>query len=98
MNCPKCGTTQIKKNGNTPKGVQNYVCKFCKRAFVETSNRVSMDDAAAIMKLHAEGYSGRHIGRLLGRGETTVRKVIQRDSHVSGAAPAAGNSKSAVPT
>ena len=34
MKCPKCKSTQISKNGHHH-GKQNYICKQCRRQFVE---------------------------------------------------------------
>ena len=34
MHCPKCLSTNIKKNGSTHYGRQNHKCKACDRQFV----------------------------------------------------------------
>lgn len=35
MSCPKCNSTLIGKNGHSPDGVQQYLCKNCHRNFNE---------------------------------------------------------------
>jgi transposase-like protein len=34
MNCPKCGSLNVKKNGLTHSGKQNFKCQHCSRQFV----------------------------------------------------------------
>ncbi|MGH2414648.1 MAG: IS1/IS1595 family N-terminal zinc-binding domain-containing protein, partial [Microcystaceae cyanobacterium] len=34
MNCPKCDSNNIRKNGHR-RGKQNYQCKNCSRQFIE---------------------------------------------------------------
>ncbi|MBW4656188.1 MAG: hypothetical protein KME20_24580 [Kaiparowitsia implicata GSE-PSE-MK54-09C] len=35
MECPECGSTNISQNGKQ-RGKQNYLCKDCRRQFIET--------------------------------------------------------------
>jgi hypothetical protein len=35
MNCPRCGSTSTKKNGNSHTGKQNHYCHNCSRQFLE---------------------------------------------------------------
>jgi insertion element IS1 protein InsB len=35
MECPECGSTNISRNGKQ-RGKQNYLCKDCRRQFIET--------------------------------------------------------------
>jgi len=35
MNCPKCCSSKIKKNGHIHNGKQNHQCNDCGRQFVE---------------------------------------------------------------
>ncbi|MBD2546424.1 MULTISPECIES: IS1/IS1595 family N-terminal zinc-binding domain-containing protein [Planktothricoides] len=34
MNCPRCGSKNVVKNGYTSSGKQNFKCKHCSRHFV----------------------------------------------------------------
>ena len=34
MECPHCGSTNIRKNGKR-RGKQNHLCKNCKRQFID---------------------------------------------------------------
>ena len=78
MECPRCLCTHVVRNGHTPKGHQSLRCLGCKRYFTESSWRVSAQEQEQIVKLHSEGLGGRAIGRILGRGETTIRSHLKK--------------------
>lgn len=57
LSCPGCGLSQIKRNGHTHYGEQNYQCKDCHRQFVEGSQRISEAEKDLIRQLLLERLS-----------------------------------------
>lgn len=57
LSCPECGLSQIKRNGHTHYGKQNYQCKNCARQFVEVSQRISEAERDLIRELLLERLS-----------------------------------------
>jgi hypothetical protein len=59
MKCNHCGSEQIKKNGHTHYGKQNYLCHECNRQFVENGQDwfVNEVDKLLINKLLLERIS-----------------------------------------
>lgn len=57
LNCPGCGLSQIKRNGHTHYGEQNYRCKNCGRQFVENSQHISEAERDLIRQLLLERLS-----------------------------------------
>lgn len=66
MKCPKCQSENIKKNGHTHNGKQNYCCKTCERQFVENGSDwfVSEKEKDLVRKLLLERISLRGICRV----------------------------------
>lgn len=79
MNCPHCHSPQIKKNGHTYYGKQNYRCTVCLRQFVESGPDwfVSLEDKKLIDKLLLERISLAGICRVCGVSETWLLKYIK---------------------
>ncbi|MBD1995680.1 IS1 family transposase [Leptolyngbya sp. FACHB-541] len=67
MMCPTCGSTDIKKNGTTRRGKQNYRCRDCGRQFVEDPQwkPKSADTKAMIDRLLLERISLAGIARVM---------------------------------
>lgn len=59
MKCSHCGSEQVKKNGHTHYGKQNYLCYECNRQFVENGQDwfVNESDKVLINKLLLERIS-----------------------------------------
>jgi IS1 family transposase len=57
LSCPRCGLSQIKRNGHTHYGKQNYQCKQCGRQFVEVSQQISEAERDLIRELLLERLS-----------------------------------------
>lgn len=59
MQCPRCQSTQIIKNGRIHSGKPKWMCKVCKRQFVvqPTNRRTSEATKALIDKLLLERLS-----------------------------------------
>jgi hypothetical protein len=79
MNCPHCQSINIKKNGHTHYGKQNYQCKDCQRQFVESGQDwfVSPSEKALIRKLLLERISLSGICRVCGVSETWLLSYIK---------------------
>jgi|SRR5579883_64018 transposase-like protein len=73
MQCPRCYSTQIFKNGHR-KGRQCYKCKQCNRQFLETyqSWAYSSDVKKLCLKMHLNGMSLREIERVTDIHHTTI--------------------------
>lgn len=79
MNCPDCQSTNIKKNGHTHYGKQNYQCTNCWRQFVEAGQAwfVNAADKALINKLLLERISLSGICRVCDVSETWLLRYIK---------------------
>ncbi len=68
MNCPKCRSNNIVKNGHTHYGKQRFKCQDCRRQFVESPTIQPVDDSTRelIDKLLLERVSLRAIARVTG--------------------------------
>jgi insertion element IS1 protein InsB len=74
MQCPECGSTSISKNGKQ-RGKQNYLCKACRRQFIETYNPPSPysdEFKRECLKMYVNGMGFRGIQRVKGVHHTTV--------------------------
>ena len=69
MHCRHCQSENVYKNGHDRKGKQNYLCRGCGRAFVDSlePNRLTEEDHGFILNHYAEGVGIRAIARLLGK-------------------------------
>lgn len=67
MKCIHCHQDQVRKNGHTHYGKQNYYCKSCKRQFVENGQDWFVDakERAQIERLFLERISLRGICRVM---------------------------------
>lgn len=65
--CPYCGSTQISKNGSTHHKKQKFVCKDCRRQFIENPQKkiISSQQKQLINRLLLERISLRGITRCL---------------------------------
>src|SRR5918992_2351043 len=68
--CPRCQSSQYKKNGHIHNGKQNHQCQACGRQFVERFERslIPDDTRALIERLLVERISLRGICRAVGVG------------------------------
>lgn len=57
LSCPGCGLSQIKRNGHTHYGKQNYQCQKCGRQFVEDSQHITAAERDLIKHLLLERLS-----------------------------------------
>jgi len=49
MNCPKCNSEYILKNGRTRSGKQNFKCRDCGRQFVMTPRHQPISSATIMV-------------------------------------------------
>lgn len=73
MKCPRCKSTQISKNGHHH-GKQNYICKQCRRQFVEfyNSKGYSNDVKRICLRMYVNGMGFRGIERVTGINHNIV--------------------------
>ena len=69
LTCPRCKSTQIVRNGKKTYGVQNYLCKKCKKQFIADNDRKYKGTIAgsvnAILKALVRGCGVRDIAVIL---------------------------------
>jgi transposase-like protein len=80
MQCDCCASSNTKKNGHSPKGVQRYLCRECGRAFQATHDTrgLSHEDRMHAVKLQQEGLGMRAIARVLDKGRCTVWNFLKK--------------------
>jgi transposase-like protein len=73
MICPECQSSNLKKNGHK-RGKQNYLCKNCRRQFIDSYSPLGYPDSVKKYCLHfyLEGNGFRQIERLTGVSHNTV--------------------------
>ena len=81
MQCPRCQSEQIVKNGTAHNGKPKYVCKDCQRQFVENpeSRRISDETTALIDKLLLERLSLAGIARVTGVSERWLQTYVNEN-------------------
>ncbi|WP_157196622.1 IS1 family transposase [Methanococcoides burtonii] len=79
MNCPKCKSSNHKKNGKID-GLQRYKCHDCEYNYsVELKSTASpMSVKRQALQLYLEGLGFRSIGRFLGVSHVSVQKWIKK--------------------
>lgn len=79
MECPKCSSTQIRKNGHR-QGKQNYFCRDCGRQFIEFSSSKGYTDETKeqCLKMYVDGMGFREIQRVSGVHHTTVIQWVRQ--------------------
>ncbi len=77
MNCPRCGSSYIVKNGISLSNKQKYKCGECMKQFVlNPQNYISEEKKAIIDKLFLEKISLRGIARSVGVSTVWLQKYI----------------------
>ena len=74
MQCPRCGSTHIRKNG-IKQGKQNHICVKCRRQFIDiydAARTYSNDTKQHCLHLYVNGLGFRAIERVTGVHHTTV--------------------------
>src|ERR1700742_996790 len=78
LKCPKCGSTQIVKNGSIHTGAQKYRCKGWGRQFVQNPqpDRIKDETRALVDKLLLERISLAAIARVAGVSKRWVQYYV----------------------
>lgn len=78
MQCPRCQSERVIKNGRIHTGKPKWMCKDCKRQFVlhPKWRRVSDDTKAVIDKLLLEKLSLAGIARVVGVSEPWLQAYV----------------------
>jgi transposase-like protein len=78
MECPKCGSTNIVKNGSIHNGKKKYACKDCNRQFVNNPKNkvISQETKELIDKLLVERISLAAIARVSGVSEQWLHDYL----------------------
>jgi transposase-like protein len=73
MKCPQCGATQVSRYGRRQER-QNYICKVCKRQFLESKRRRGYPEEVKqiCLRMRQSGMSYREIERLTGVNHNTI--------------------------
>lgn len=79
MKCPKCGSTEVNKNGHC-RGKQNYRCKSCGRQFLEfhSTKGYSNDAKQICLKMVRDGIGFRAIERATGVSHNTIINWVKQ--------------------
>lgn len=79
MDCPRCGSTQTKKNGTSHTGKQNHYCHGCGRQFLEDGQDWFIDDRqrSLVDKLLLERISLAGICRVVGVSQSWLLSYIR---------------------
>jgi transposase-like protein len=79
MNCPKCGSNNLRKNGHR-RGKQNYQCQNCGRQFIESYSQVgyskTIKEECLTMYLNGNGF--RAIERITKVNHNTVIRWVKQ--------------------
>lgn len=80
MNCPKCKSNNIVKNGHTHYGKQRFRCQDCGRQFGENPTRQPIDEATRnlIEKLLKERLALAAIARVTGVSERWLQMYVNQ--------------------
>ena len=79
INCPKCGSERIVKNGLIHNGNQNHKCRDCNRQFVlNPRNRLVTEESKKLIdRLLLERLSIAAIGRVRGLSQTWIQNYAE---------------------
>lgn len=73
MKCPRCSSTQIRKNGKQ-RGKQNHICVQCKRQFIDAYDQKGYAEniKSECLEMYVNGLGFRAIERVKKVHHTTV--------------------------
>jgi len=78
MNCPKCGSYYVVKNGISLSNKQKYKCRECNKQFVlNPEKHISQEKKDIIDKLLLEKISLRGIARSVGVSGVWLQKYVK---------------------
>ena len=78
MECPRCNSSKIRKNGHR-RGKQNYQCKECGRQFIDeyTTRGYSKQVKENCLTMYVNGLGFRAIERVTGVNHNTVIRWVR---------------------
>ena len=78
MNCPRCNSNNIRKNGSIHNGKQKYQCKDCNRQFVidPQNKQIPQSTWDLVDKLLLEKIPIAGISRVTGVSEPWLQKYV----------------------
>jgi transposase-like protein len=81
MDCKKCGSTNVVKNGHTSTGQQQYHCRAC-GVYTVTGERAQHRAAQmeTVEQLHRERVSQRGIARMTGVSRPTIIRWLRKSA------------------
>ena len=79
INCPKCGSNNIRKNGHR-RGKQNHQCKDCGRQFIDCSSEVGYPKEVKenCLTMYVNGNGFRAIERITKVNHNTVIRWVKQ--------------------
>lgn len=79
IDCPKCGTNNIRKNGHR-RGKQNYQCKNCGRQFIDCYSQLgySKEVKEVCLTMYVNGNGFRAIERITQVNHNTVIRWVKQ--------------------
>lgn len=80
MNCYKCESTNVIKNGHTEDGRQKYICKTCKGILTEESSvHFFTEKEKEILKSFVkQKLSVKDMSTILNRTEKSIYAILER--------------------
>ncbi len=79
--CPKCGGTNVVKNGKNRAGNQQFLCKDCRKsAVMYPHNRKTPADKEQILAAYHERPSMRGIARMFHISRDTLKEWLKKKS------------------
>ena len=79
VQCPKCSSPKLVKNGRTSTGQQKYHCKDCRRYGTLDTQQAQRDAQRRLVEqLHTERVSQRGIARITGLSRTTIINWLKK--------------------
>jgi transposase-like protein len=81
LQCPRCQSEDLVRNGRTAKGKQKYLCRSCGRQSRDNpqSNAYSEARKEEILRAYREKSSLRGISRIFGVSRNTVSSWVKKN-------------------
>ena len=82
MQCPKCGSLNIVRNGSIANGKKKFLCKECSRQFVENPERRRITDAEWLIvdRLLLEKISMAGIARAVSISKRWLQEYVKKNA------------------
>ena len=89
MECPDCGSTNVRKNGKR-RGKQNHLCKNCKRQFIDiysSSQKYPDETRKKCLEMYLNGMGFRGVERVTKVSDTTISNWVRQEGENLSDAP-----------